>query len=70
MRCLTALTAVDIVREQGYEKTTVEEIVRRVEISQPTFYHYFASKDAVLRVVGEHTGRKGRVEAQSISGWR
>ena len=42
-------TAVDLFRERGYEKTTIEEIVRRVEISQPTFYKYFGSKDAVLR---------------------
>ena len=43
--------AVEVFRERGYEKTTVEEIVRRVEISQPTFYKYFGSKDAVLREV-------------------
>ena len=43
--------AVEVFRERGYEKTTVEEIVRRVEISQPTFYKYFTSKDAVLREV-------------------
>ena len=43
--------AVELFRERGYEKTTVEEIVRRVEISQPTFYKYFRSKDAVLRHV-------------------
>ncbi len=44
-------TAVELFREKGYEHTTVEEIVRRVEISQPTFYNYFSSKEAVLREV-------------------
>jgi AcrR family transcriptional regulator len=54
-RCRSRIVevAVDLVREQGYEKATVEEIVRRVEISQPTFYHYFSSKDAVLRAAAD-----------------
>ena len=44
---------VELFRERGYEKTTVEEVVRRVEISQPTFYKYFRSKDDVLAHVGQ-----------------
>ncbi len=42
-------TALELIRKQGYEQTTVEEIVRRVEVSQPTFYNYFSSLDDVLR---------------------
>lgn len=42
-------TTVNLCRKKGYENTTLEEVVRIVEISQPTFYNYFASKDAVLR---------------------
>lgn len=41
----------ELIDERGYEKTTVDEIVRRVEISAPTFYSYFDSKDYVLRAV-------------------
>lgn len=41
-------TTLEVVRERGYEAATVEEIVRRVEVSQPTFYNYFPSKEAVL----------------------
>lgn len=41
-------TTADLIRSRGYEQTTVEEIVRVVEVSQPTFYNYFSSKDAVL----------------------
>ena len=33
-----AEVAVRLFLERGYEKTTVEETVRRVEISQPTFH--------------------------------
>jgi AcrR family transcriptional regulator len=41
-------TTAELIRTRGYEETTIEEIVRRCEVSQPTFYNYFSSKDAVL----------------------
>ena len=34
--------------EQGYEDTTVDEIVERSGTSKGSFYHYFAGKDALL----------------------
>lgn len=34
--------------EQGYEDTTVEDIIFESETSKGTFYHYFESKDALL----------------------
>jgi AcrR family transcriptional regulator len=45
-------TAVRLFRKRGYESTRVEDIVQVLEISQPTFFRYFPSKDAVLREVG------------------
>ncbi len=45
-------TAVKLFRKRGYENTRVEDIVQVLEISQPTFFRYFPSKDAVLREVG------------------
>ena len=45
-------TAVKLFRKYGYEKTRVDDIVAILEISQPTFFRYFPSKDAVLRDVG------------------
>ena len=59
--------AVEVFRERGYEKTTVEEIVRRVEISQPTFYKYFGSKDAVLREVAGGMLREWAQEVETVS---
>ena len=59
--------ALEVFRERGYEKTTVEEIVRRVEISQPTFYKYFGSKDAVLREVAGDMLREWAQEAEAAS---
>ena len=34
--------------EQGYEDTTIEEIVERSGTSKGSFYHYFEGKDALL----------------------
>lgn len=45
-------TAIKLFRKCGYEATRVEDIVQVLEISQPTFFRYFPSKDAVLREVG------------------
>jgi AcrR family transcriptional regulator len=45
-------TSIRLFRKNGYENTRVEDIVRELEISQPTFFRYFPSKDAVLREVG------------------
>ncbi len=45
-------TAVKLFRQRGYENTRVDDIVQILEISQPTFFRYFPTKDAVLREVG------------------
>ena len=45
-------TAVKLFRKRGYENTRIDDIVEILEISQPTFFRYFPSKDAVLRDVG------------------
>ncbi len=39
----------ELFRRRGYQRTTVQEIARRADISLPTFYAYFPSKDAILR---------------------
>src|SRR5580692_8310289 len=46
-------TALRLFRKHGYENTRIDDIVRILEISQPTFFRYFPSKDAVLRDVGK-----------------
>ncbi len=49
LRQRIAETALDLIRERGYDGATIDEIVARVDVSQPTFYKYFPSKDAILR---------------------
>lgn len=38
----------DLFYEQGYEDTTVEEIIAQSGTSKGSFYHYFEGKDALL----------------------
>ena len=41
-------TAWDLFYEQGYEDTTIEEIIEKSGTSKGSFYHYFEGKDALL----------------------
>jgi AcrR family transcriptional regulator len=68
-----AEAAVALVRERGYEGTTIDEIARRADVSQPTFYKYYSSKDAILRehalsgfrpLITEELARGGTVAAR------
>ncbi|GAA2161793.1 TetR family transcriptional regulator [Actinomadura napierensis] len=47
--------ALELFLEQGYEATTIDEIVAAVEVSQRTFFRYFATKeDVVTSFPAEH----------------
>ncbi len=46
-------TSIKLFRKRGYEETRIDDIVQALEISQPTFFRYFPTKDAVLRELGE-----------------
>jgi AcrR family transcriptional regulator len=62
--------ALSLVRERGYDAATIDEIARRADVSQPTFYAYYPSKDAILRehalsgfrpLIAEELGSEGTV---------
>ena len=38
----------DLFYEQGYDDTTIEEIIEKSETSKGSFYHYFEGKDGLL----------------------
>jgi AcrR family transcriptional regulator len=47
--------ALELFLAQGYEATTIDEIVAAVEVSQRTFFRYFATKeDVVTSFLAEH----------------
>ncbi len=41
-------TAQELFFKQGYEKTSVQNIIDAIEIAKGTFYHYFKSKEDLL----------------------
>ncbi|MFF2328909.1 MULTISPECIES: TetR family transcriptional regulator [unclassified Streptomyces] len=45
--------ALELFTTQGYEETTVDEIVDAVEVSQRTFFRYFASKEEAAFAIQE-----------------
>lgn len=51
---------------RGYDQTSVNDILKRVDIAKGTFYYYFASKEAVLTaiildIVDEGARRAGKI---------
>ncbi len=46
-------TSIKMFRRRGYDAVRIDDIVRSLEISQPTFYRYFPDKEAILREVGK-----------------
>jgi len=57
--------AMELFLTRGYEKTSVSDIVRRINVAQGLFYYYFKSKEEVFRAVMERLARQfsGRIIA-------
>ena len=57
-------TAQELFFTQGYEQTTIEAIIQKVEVSKGTFYYYFKSKEDLLdKLVKRMTSKiKAKIE--------
>jgi len=52
--------------EQGYDQTSVNDILNAVGVSKGTFYHYFKSKEELLDALAERVARQGLERLHSI----
>ena len=48
MRARLYGAAIELFRTNGFDKTAVREVITAVGVSEPTFYNYFPTKEAVL----------------------
>jgi len=46
-------SAVEVIRNKGFEKTSVSQIVRHAGVAQGTFYLYFQSKNELVPAIAE-----------------
>ena len=47
-------TAIDMFRTRGFDQTRVQDVIAAVGVSEPTFFNYFPTKDAVLEEYASH----------------
>ncbi|SFH93137.1 DNA-binding transcriptional regulator, AcrR family [Tindallia magadiensis] len=46
-------TALKLFNEKGYDKTTINDIIKAMGVSKGAFYHYFASKEDVIEQISD-----------------
>jgi AcrR family transcriptional regulator len=61
-------TAVKLLAERSFEQIGVDELARGAGISRPTFYFYFESKQAVLRVLVEQLTEQAFSDSDWLTG--
>ena len=47
-------TALELFNEKGYEKTTINDIIKNMGVSKGAFYHYFDSKEDVIEQISDN----------------
>lgn len=63
--------SLDLFSKKGYDATSVREICEGAEITKPTLYHFYGSKEGVYQALVEgalHDFRRGMIERLEISG--
>jgi TetR/AcrR family transcriptional repressor of nem operon len=49
--------AVQVIRQKGYEATTVDDICTEAEVSKGAFFHHFGSKEELALATADHFGK-------------
>ena len=63
--------AIALLRERGYDRTRVQDIIERAEVSEATFFNYFPTKDAVLEAFAlDRVDRYGHLLKNALQGSR
>ncbi|MDP2506552.1 TetR/AcrR family transcriptional regulator [Oceanobacter sp. 3_MG-2023] len=67
-RALLVRSGVDVLTEQGFTATGIDQVLKRVGVPKGSFYHFFASKEAYVAAVVESYGQYfDRVLARSFN---
>jgi len=59
-------TAQELFFTQGYEKTSVENIIKKIDVAKGTFYYYFKSKEDLLDKLVKRMADKIQIEIKKI----
>ncbi|MDH5507152.1 MAG: TetR/AcrR family transcriptional regulator [Anaerolineae bacterium] len=58
--------ALELFQTKGYEKTTMRDVMDKLEIAKGTIYHYFNSKDALFEAVVENIVEEDIAQKQAL----
>jgi AcrR family transcriptional regulator len=58
--------AVELIRDKGYARMTIDDVLAKTGISKGALYHYFRSKFALLEGVVEAVGEGGMRELRAV----
>ncbi|MEV0383717.1 helix-turn-helix domain-containing protein [Nonomuraea sp. NPDC050643] len=57
--------ALELFAERGYDKTTLQEVAERLQITRPALYYHFRTKEAILGSVVDRIGES----IDELVGW-
>lgn len=59
-------SALALFAEQGYDKTTIDEIAERADVARGTFFNYFSRKEDLITAWGEQRRHKLRERLEMV----
>jgi len=60
-------TALELFLAAGYQNTTVQDIVKSIQVAQGTFYYYFPSKEAIVEAILSRHVQRMIAEVQAFT---